>query len=101
MRIWIVRHGESENNKKALWTGWFDAPLTDKGREDAKGAGKLLFGVNFDKVYSSDLSRAKETAEIAISGAKPIVTPLLREINVGSLAGNPLSVVSEEKRKPY
>ena len=33
MRVYIVRHGESQNNKDKLWTGWYDAPLTEKGRE--------------------------------------------------------------------
>ncbi len=98
MRVYIIRHGESENNKKRLCTGWYDASLTDLGREEAKRAASLLDGVTFDRIYSSDLSRAIETARLAIPGCSPKTTPLLREISVGWLAGNPLSVITDEDR---
>ena len=92
MKVWIVRHGESETNKQGLWTGWLDVPLTEKGRADAASAGKLLSKVTFDKIFSSDLQRAKNTAEIAIPGCKYEVSKMLREINVGNIAGKPLAV---------
>lgn len=100
MKVFIIRHGESESNKAGLWTGWLDAPLTEKGRADAKAAAGLLSGVCFDKVYTSDLSRACETARIALPDHEYVKSALLREINVGSIAGKPLSVLSpEEKRR--
>ncbi len=84
MKLYLVRHGESENNLNRRWTGWHQAALTEKGREDARRAGSLLKGIPFDKVYSSDLDRAVETCRLAI-GVEPEQTPLLREINVGKL----------------
>ena len=57
MRLYVIRHGESENNLKKCWTGWYDAPLTEKGRQDARKAGTFLQGITFDKIYASDLSR--------------------------------------------
>jgi len=101
MRLYVVRHGESVNNSKKIWTGWADAELTDKGIEDAKKAGAVLSGVKFDKIYSSDLIRAVQTAQTAIPGCEPERTALLREINVGSLAGQPSDSVTAEQRKVF
>ena len=101
MKVYIVRHGESQNNKDGLWTGWFDAPLTEKGREDAAQAFELLSKTKFDKIYSSDLSRAKSTAEIAIPGCFYETSELLREINVGELAGTPIKLVDDNQKKAF
>ena len=96
MRVYIVRHGESVSNQQAIWTGWADVPLTEKGKEDAKHAGEMLKDLVFDKIYTSDLMRAIQTAEIAIPNCQYEVTPLAREINVGKLEGQPFSVVAGE-----
>lgn len=98
MRIYLIRHGESETNFKKCWCGWMDVPLTEKGREDAGRAKNILQSVSFDKVYTSDLCRAVETAEIALPGYELETWPLLREVNVGSIAGKPLLSISEEQR---
>ena len=58
-------------------------------------AGEYLKEVSFDKIYASDLQRAKNTAEIAIPGCKYETDPALREVNVGNIAGKPLSIVRE------
>jgi 2,3-bisphosphoglycerate-dependent phosphoglycerate mutase len=57
----LVRHGESEWNAKSLWTGWTDVSLSDKGREQAQNAGKIISDLHFDLCYTSALKRAKET----------------------------------------
>lgn len=98
MKLYIVRHGESETNKKGLWTGWLDVPLTEGGMRDAETAKAILSGIKFDKVYSSDLSRAKKTCEIALDNIPYETLPLLREVNVGNIAGKPLTVISNEER---
>lgn len=98
MRVYIIRHGESENNRKGLWTGWIDALLTDMGKAEAKKAGEILGQVSFDKIYTSDLTRAIETAQNAIPGCQYETVSLLREIDVGTLAGKPLSVITDEQR---
>jgi broad specificity phosphatase PhoE len=93
MRVYAIRHGESETNRLKQWTGWLDAALTEKGEADAERARGVIAGVKFDKIYSSDLSRARRTAEIAVPGCEYESTPLLREINVGNIAGKELGVV--------
>lgn len=57
----LIRHGESEWNAKGLWTGWTDIGLSDKGREEAKAAGRLLQDIKIDIAYTSPLLRAKQT----------------------------------------
>ena len=94
MRLFLIRHGESINNAKRLFTGWTDAPLTEKGRRDAESVRSFLSNFNFDKVYSSDLSRAYETAKIALPSHTPEKTPLIRELNVGSLENQSVANVS-------
>lgn len=98
MRVYVVRHGESETNQSKRWTGWLDVHLTAKGKADAQKVSEFLKGISFDKIYTSDLSRAIETAEIAIPNCHYEKTPLLREVNVGSLANQPISVLSDSQR---
>ena len=99
MRVYVIRHGESETNLAQKWTGWLDVHLTGKGKEDARKAGAFLENISIDKVLASDLIRAVETAEIGLPNCSYETTPLLREINVGTLASKPLSVVSDEQRE--
>ena len=99
MKVYVIRHGESETNLNKKWTGWLDVHLTDKGIKDAKKAGEFLKNVTFDKIFTSDLVRAIETAQNAIANCNYEPSPLLREINVGTLANKPLSVLSDEQRE--
>lgn len=99
MKVYIVRHGQSVNNRDNLWSGWLDIPLTEKGVEDAKKAGKILSGVEFDKVYSSDLIRARQTLEAALPGCEYETSPLLREIGTGSITGTRIDSFTEEDFK--
>ncbi len=99
MKVYVVRHGESETNLMKKWTGWFDAPLTEKGRDDARRAGEFLKNISFDKIYSSDLIRAIETKEIAIPHCCFEKTPDLREVNVGTLEGTTYKDMEDEERK--
>lgn len=86
MKLYMVRHGESQTNKERRFTGQAQAPLTEKGIEDAKAAGQKLKGLHFDRIYSSDLIRAADTARYALPGCEPIQLDLIRELDVGSLA---------------
>ena len=98
MRVYVVRHGESVNNLNKLWTGWNDVELSEKGREDAKRAGEIIKGVSFDRIYSSDLSRAMDTARIAVPGCEFETSELFREMNVGTLSGKHLDVITSEEK---
>lgn len=63
MKLVLLRHGQSIYNLEKRFTGWTDVPLTEKGIEEAKKAGKLLKINNFkfDKAYTSRLKRAIDT----------------------------------------
>lgn len=65
--IYIARHGQNEDNVNSILNGHRDLPLTDLGRQQARGLGEgiKVAGLRFDAVYSSPLSRAYETATIA------------------------------------
>ena len=64
IRLVLVRHGLSSFNAKGLIQGRTDESLlTDEGYEQARKAGKALSKINFDKIYSSPLVRAAETAK--------------------------------------
>ena len=98
MRVYVIRHGESETNQAKKWTGWLNVHLTDKGKEDAQKAGIFLKNISFDKIYTSDLIRAIETAQNAIPSCRYETSALLREINVGNLANTPLSIVTDAQK---
>ena len=99
MKLYLIRHGESETNLSGHYTGWSQVNLTPKGIEDAKGIRPILEKIKFDKIYSSDLIRAMKTAENAIPGCVYETSPLLREINLGSLAHKPFLPADSEERK--
>lgn len=87
--IYIVRHGQTQLNRKSVLQGRSDHPLNDVGREQAKSVGDAFreAGIVFDKVYSSPLGRAVETAEL-IAGDVPIdVEEALIEMDYGPYEG--------------
>ena len=57
----MVRHGESESNKKNVFTGQQNTPLTELGIKQAALAAEALKNVHIDKIYASDLTRAYNT----------------------------------------
>ena len=87
MKLYYIRHGQSEANFLKIHSGWSQVPLTEQGRLDALRARRSIEGIRFDKVYSSDIARAIETQKIALPDADAEQSSLLREINVGDLAG--------------
>lgn len=87
MKLYIARHGQSLANQQAWYSGWSQVPLTEQGITDAKRAGKYLKGLSFDRIYSSDLIRAVQTAQHALPGCQPIQLPELRERGLGELTG--------------
>ena len=87
MKVYMIRHGQSESNAKNIHGGWDPSHLTEQGRADAAVAGKRLEGISFDKVYTSDLNRAVETQRIALPDVDAEKSELIREINVGDLMG--------------
>lgn len=68
MTLYLLRHGETEWNKCHRFQGRIDVPLNDFGRELARTTRELWPIVSFDRVYSSPLIRAYETAQIVLEG---------------------------------
>ncbi|MBN2755248.1 MAG: histidine phosphatase family protein [Candidatus Goldbacteria bacterium] len=91
MNIYLVRHGETDWNKRLLFQGQTDIPLNKKGLSQAKRIGREFCGKKIDAVISSDLMRAVQTAEQikAVSGYKGKIQEekLFRERHYGQLEG--------------
>jgi len=103
MKLVLIRHGESEWNKLNLFTGWTDVDLSDKGREEAKNAGKIMKeeGYDFDVCYTSYLKRAIHTLNIALDEMDRAWLPVhkswkLNERHYGALQGLNKSETAEK-----
>jgi broad specificity phosphatase PhoE len=98
--IFLARHGESDWNVAKRFQGHSDRPLTERGRQQAHALADLVSSQEIDAVYTSPLSRARETAEIvaARTGLEPVALPELREVDTGSWSG--LSRADVEARFP-
>jgi broad specificity phosphatase PhoE len=85
----LVRHGETDWNAERRWQGHADVPLNERGRDQARALAESLAGERIDAIFTSDLSRARETADIVAARLHvPVaVDPDLREIDVGPLEG--------------
>jgi broad specificity phosphatase PhoE len=85
----FTRHGEADWNASSRWQGQADRPLTGKEREQASGLAEQIRDTPIGAAYSSDLSRAYETAVIALEGRELRVRrcPGLRERSFGSWDG--------------
>ena len=83
----LVRHGETDWNREGRWQGHSDTHLNELGREQAARVAAELDGV--DVIYSSDLARAKETADVVASrlGLDVLVDERLRERSFGAWEG--------------
>ncbi len=93
-RLVLLRHGESTWNKENRFTGWTDVDLSDKGREEAREAGRLMAaeGFAFDIAYTSVMTRAIRTLWIALEEMQLLWLPVvkswrLNERHYGALQG--------------
>jgi broad specificity phosphatase PhoE len=96
--IYLVRHGQDEDNSNGLLNGHRNTPLTDIGRQQAHDLSQKIkiSNISCNIVLTSPLKRASETAEIicnALDWATPIVEPLLIERNFGIMTGLPQSKI--------
>ena len=89
VHLFLVRHGETDWNLERRYQGQTDTPLNEAGRRQVERLARRLAGCPFDAVYTSDLKRARETAEaIAARLGIPIQPdPRLREMRFGILEG--------------
>jgi probable phosphoglycerate mutase len=88
-QVIIVRHGQTQWNIKTIRQGHLDSPLTERGIAQAKALGDRLAIETFTALYSSDLGRALQTAQViaAATGHRIVTDPRLRERNLGIFQG--------------
>jgi len=98
MRIYLVRHGQTDDNIKNLMQGWKDTPLNDQGRLQANALVSFFREESIDIVYSSDLSRALETARIIADAIhkEVYIDKQLREMYLGSWEGHSWQEIEAE-----
>ena len=92
MKLFLVRHGETEENLAGVLMGHHHGVLTEKGKQQAKETAEILKSYKFNHIYSSDLNRCVDTAEF-IKEFHPdtalTFTKELRERNLGVFQGQP------------
>lgn len=97
--LWVVRHGQTAANKNKILQGHLDTDLDASGLLQAEAVAKRLKNVTFDAVFSSDLKRARDTAEQIIKyhpELKLVTHPELRERYFGTLQGKTYSELQEK-----
>lgn len=99
----IVRHGETEWNRDSRIQGQADTPLSDEGRAQVAALGAALKGAQIDRAFSSDLSRARETAELVLGERNVPVetTGDLRELNFGRWEGRLGAELAVQEPEPF
>lgn len=102
-KIYLIRHGESEWNKLKKVQGQVNTQLTELGKIQAKAMGNRLIKENIDIIYTSDLSRAFDTAKIIGKTLnRPInITESIREINFGVWEGLTNLEVQQKYKDQY
>jgi 2,3-bisphosphoglycerate-dependent phosphoglycerate mutase len=96
-RVLAIRHGETAWNADGRVQGHQDIPLNERGREQARALAAALEGEAIDAVYSSDLQRARDTAEaFALPAGLPVLTDVkLRERTFGRLEGHTFAEIEQ------
>ncbi len=102
-KLFLIRHGQSEWNKRNMIQGQTNTMLTDLGKEQAFSLGKRLLKEDIDIIYTSDLLRAYTTAKIIANTIhKPLVSSeFIREINFGPWEGLSFEEIKEKYSEEY
>ncbi|MED4130233.1 histidine phosphatase family protein [Shouchella miscanthi] len=89
MKLYFIRHGESEGNKQGKIQGTMDFPLSDLGERQADAVAEFTKSLSIDQIYTSDLTRALHTAQAITKKHNQSLkeTTLLREVHLGSIQG--------------
>ncbi len=103
MKLYLVRHGATELNKKQLFQGWGDSGLSNEGEEQCRRLREKLPGISFDVIISSPLPRALHSAQL-ITGMAPeqiVVQDGLRELNFGNWEGRHFQEIMAEQPEEW
>ena len=103
MKLYMLRHGRTAWNDEGKLQGHTDIPLNEEGRQSAWKTGEDLKGISFSAAFCSPLQRARETAELILSGSKTAIQAdeRLIELSFGSAEGMFLADLAEEKRPTF
>lgn len=103
MKLYIIRHGQTEWNVARRLQGWNNSNLTREGIADAKNLAKRLEDINFDYIYSSPQKRAFETAEIIKRDENIDIIQLdgLKEIGFGKWQGMEIADIEKKYKDEY
>jgi alpha-ribazole phosphatase len=95
--LYLVRHGQTDWNVEGRWQGQADVPLNARGRQQAAQVARALSKLGLVAIYSSDLLRARETADTlaALTGLEVQLDPRLREIHQGQWQGMLVTEIQE------
>ena len=97
-RIYLIRHGTTEWNREEVFRGRVECPLNDTGQAEARAVAAYFQGIKIDKIYSSPLARAAETAAaIALGqGFEVLLDPAFTDLDFGEWQGHALKEVREK-----
>jgi 2,3-bisphosphoglycerate-dependent phosphoglycerate mutase len=98
LELYLIRHGKSTWNQTGRIQGQTDVPLSNEGVQQAQALAKRLKSWKFDRVYSSDLQRAKQTAEFVYPKREIMFDARLREIHLGEFEGRTWNEMTDEER---
>lgn len=103
MKIYIVRHGQTNSNLRRVYDEIaLDEDINENGIKQARETREKIKNIDFDAIYCSPLLRARHTAEIINTKNKEIIIDnRLRERNPGSLSGKSLEIISREEYWNY
>jgi len=96
VKIYLIRHAETEWNVSKKLQGWGDGPLTEKGRLQSAKLGKRLESIKFNSIYCSTSGRARTTLSIALNNTNAEYLDSLREISLGTWEGRSQSEIEKE-----
>lgn len=98
----LVRHGQSQWNLENRFTGWVDVPLSPKGEEEAREAGRHVRGIRFDRAYTSALGRAARTLDLMLGELGQRGLPTAREAALNErMYGDLQGLDKDEMRKKF
>jgi broad specificity phosphatase PhoE len=95
--IYMARHGATAWSRTGRHTGLTDLPLTEQGERNARRLGERLKGLTFAKVFTSPLSRARRTCELAGFGSVAEIDPDLVEWDYGDYDGRTMAEIRAER----
>lgn len=99
MKIYFVRHGETDMNARNMFYGWYDADINAKGISQAEELRDAFRDIRIDRIYSSDLKRALHTAQIIADGRPVEIVPDLREMAYGIWENRTWESMTESDRE--